>query len=1314
MSQCFCAVFLCILWSQGAAAQEIPLLLNELLASNDTVVRDPQGEFEDWLELVNLSDAAFDAAGLYLTDDVTDPMKWQIPTGLPALTTVPARGYLVVWLDNDGGDSGLHANFKLSASGERVALYAADGMTLVDEVVFGSQVADVSFGRYPNAGAYWRQLAQPTPGAENHTLFLGEVADTRFSFDRGFYTEPNDLVLSCNTLGAVIIYTLDGSEPYYPEEDDARSENGIVYTGPIRIDKTTVLRAAAFKPGYKPSNVDTQTYVFVQDVTSQPAAPEGFPVAWAAGKSDYEMDPEVTQDVRYKDKMADALLSLPTLSIVADVQDLFGEEGIYANPVSSGQAWERGVSAEWIQPDGQEEFHVNCGLRIDGTLFRQPVVTMKHSLRLLFKSIYGPARLDFPLLGDEGATSFDTVILRAGESDSYAWDGARFTEQYIRDEFARRLQGQTGQASARGRFVHVYLNGLYWGVYNVAERPDEDFSAEAYGGNADDWDVLYDQGEVGNAGAQARQGDFEAWNQMLSMCKTAGGSFDLLQRVQGLDVDGLPLEGVTPLLDLDNYVDYLIVNLWSGHWDWPWKNWWAARDTSDQTTGFKFYTWGSENSMGNSRDRSPMDKNALYNDFSGVGLVHRYLMPNEEYRLRFADRIQRLFFANGPLTEQALHSLYDDLAGQVESAIIAESARWGDMHHDAPLVQEDWLVERDWMFSLYMKIRSDIVLDQFEKAGLYPMVQSPVFAVNGVEQRGGLADVGDVLTLDSMDGIVYYTLDGSDPHLAGVEAGPPPEVEVVTLLEESAPKLAFVPFGEVDEAWKGGAAFDDSGWAAGTGGVGYEWGTDFVDYIGIDVMDDMFVMNSTCLIRIPFDLTTDPSQLESLILKIRYDDGFVAFVNGLEVARANAPDDLVWNASAAQAREDAAELTMESFTISVKKDMLHSGLNILAIQGLNNQEVSTDFLISAMLEGVKAGEGTPVPMAEGAMKYEGPVTLTKTSVIRARALKGQTWSAINEAVFAVGPVFESLRVSEVMYNPMDSNLPQDPNREFIELTNVGQVSVNLSGVALTQGVDFVFPDYDLAPGARILVVRDLAAFEATYGPDLPVVGQYAGNLNNNGERITLQDAVGRILQSFSYKDGWIEITDGMGFSLTAVDPGSQDGYALDNKSGWRASSVLGGTPGYDDSDQAMMPGTVTINEILANAGVGQSDWVELKNNSNVSVAVGGWYLSDGTGDFMKYRIADGTVIAPGGYLVLTQTLHFGNAADPGSASPFGLNANGEVLYLHGADQNGLNGYTDEVDFGASDQGVSLGRVSGDNMVPLQSTTPGSPNALPVQ
>ena len=142
---------------------------------------------------------------------------------------------------------------------------------------------------------------------------------------------------------------------------------------------------------------------------------------------------------------------------------------------------------------------------------------------------------------------------------------------------------------------------------------------------------------------------------------------------------------------------------------------------------------------------------------------------------------------------------------------------------------------------------------------------------------------------------------------------------------------------------------------------------------------------------------------------------------------------------------------------------------------------------------------------------------------------------MNEAVFAVGPVAESVRISEIMYHPAESR-PQRSETEYIELTNIGSEAVNLNLVRFTDGIEFTFPSFSLPPAAYCLVVKDLAAFEATYGPGLPVAGQYAGSLDNAGEHVELRDAAGRTIHSFRYRDDWYDQTDGEGFSLTLTDP----------------------------------------------------------------------------------------------------------------------------------------------------------------------------------
>ena len=184
--------------------------------------------------------------------------------------------------------------------------------------------------------------------------------------------------------------------------------------------------------------------------------------------------------------------------------------------------------------------------------------------------------------------------------------------------------------------------------------------------------------------------------------------------------------------------------------------------------------------------------------------------------------------------------------------------------------------------------------------------------------------------------------------------------------------------------------------------------------------------------------------------------------------------------------------------------------------------------------------------------------------VTARALSGSTWSALNEAVYAVGPVAESLRVSEIMYHPLDTGNPNDPNAEYVELTNIADQSINLNMVRFAEGINYTFPSFDLPAGGYCLVVKDVAAFQAKCGSKLPVVGQYTGSLDNAGEQVELVDAAGEIIQSFTYADNWFKSTDGRGFSLTVRDPKTTGRDSLSDKNAWRPSTAIDGSPGVSD------------------------------------------------------------------------------------------------------------------------------------------------------
>ena len=163
----WCCILVVLSLAQAvSAADPLPLVINEFMAKNDATLPDPAGDYDDWIEIYNPSDHSVDLGGMSLTDNLSDPTKWQVPHDIPAQTTIAAYGYLLIWADGGEDQEGLHAGFKLSDDGEAVGLYDAAG-TLIDSVTFNSQSADQSYGRYPDATGSWQVLDKPTPGGPN-------------------------------------------------------------------------------------------------------------------------------------------------------------------------------------------------------------------------------------------------------------------------------------------------------------------------------------------------------------------------------------------------------------------------------------------------------------------------------------------------------------------------------------------------------------------------------------------------------------------------------------------------------------------------------------------------------------------------------------------------------------------------------------------------------------------------------------------------------------------------------------------------------------------------------------------------------------------------------------------------------------------------------------------------------------------------------------------------------------------------------------------------------------------------------------------
>jgi len=772
------------------------LIISEFLAVNDKGLKDFNGERSDWVEIHNAGDATVDLTGWSLTDDAKDLAKWTFPD-----IKIESGGYLLVFASGANqvrADRELHVNFKLSASGEYLGLVKPDGRTVAHHFLmkYPRQRDDISYGVprdwQPDATSVTSVIAgpvyflRPTPGAPNGQTLAGKIAKLAFSQSHGFYDEPFELVISSQTPGAVVRYTTDGSVPTV--------DSGLVLDGSLAVSQTTVIRAAAFKPGHKPTKVVTQTYLFLKDVVRQSPEglpPPGFHYEWGPNRVDYGMDQRVVNDERYRDKIFKGLRVIPSYSLVMDLDDLFGEDGIYANAKEDGRDWERTCSLELVGGDNQEGFQVNCGIRIRGG-FSRMTSNAKHAFRFFFRSEYGPAKLKYPVFGKTAAREFDNLDLRT--FSNYSWslsNDPRCT--FMRDQFNRDLQLAMGQSTARGYFCHLYINGQYWGLFNACERPEASFGGSYFKGKADDFDVIKIGRGRGNGqgntqyGLFATDGNLDAWERLWKACKEGVETNAAYQKILGNHPDGTRNPDYEVLLAPDNLIDYMLVIFYGGNLDAPItsfganrsaNNWYGIRNRNGDE-GFRYYVWDAEHTfLKINEDRTgPYPAGDEYTR-SNPQWIWQQCLHNAEFRQRVADRVHKHFNHGGTLTPESVARLLNKRVEQLRLAVIGESARWGNPHSSnwAPptrsgnrprTLDDDWQPEVDRWFNEYIPERSQVVVDQLWKHGLIPDLESVRPA-----KRGGIIDRGFELEMSAAQGEVYYTLDGSDPRLIGGKISP--------------------------------------------------------------------------------------------------------------------------------------------------------------------------------------------------------------------------------------------------------------------------------------------------------------------------------------------------------------------------------------------------------------------------------------------------------------------------------------------------------------------------------------------------------------
>ena len=553
------------------------LYINEIMAT---------GSGSDWLELYNDGDRSVDLTGVGLSDSTSHPRRWQFPEG----AIIPAKGYATVLLTGSEGASGIQngrycANFALSA-GETAVLAAPDG-TLIDRTTLFDQFRNVSYGRAEGHETY-RYFAEPTPGEANaSTSYARKAADVTFSQAGGQHSEKQLTVELIAEPDVTIYYTTDGKDP---------TTGSRVYSGPIELKNSTVIKAVAWQSDVIPSDMSVRSFIL------------------------------------------GARHTVRLVSVSGDRNDLDGSSGMLKTGVK-GEGSEAFV--EIYEPDGTRVIAQKCLMKLAGHSTRQHEGQKGFSLRA--KKIYGESRFNYALFSNRDYTSYKSFVMRASGQDC--------RQTFMRDSILSALAADTSVMYRETEVSVVYVNGRYWGVYNMRERVSNEMIAQFHGWDNPD-DVEY------KTGAGSTSASYQA---LLKWVR----EHDLSNDANVAELRGM--------MDIENYLEYVMLEMYIDNQDlnnvgfyrnpnadglWRWALF--DLDLSYQLSGDNVKDWLESDSVGSITDQS--------------NLLFKRLMKNAGLKDWFLRRMGELLattFSAGHLTEmiQARYAI-------LEPEMPAECKRW--------------------------------------------------------------------------------------------------------------------------------------------------------------------------------------------------------------------------------------------------------------------------------------------------------------------------------------------------------------------------------------------------------------------------------------------------------------------------------------------------------------------------------------------------------------------------------------------------------------------------------------------------------------
>jgi len=599
------------------------IFINELMASNNSLA-DEFGEQDDWLEIYNGNDLPVLMDGLYLSDDINDLTKHQITEPL----VLDANGFALFWLDDTPEQGAYHVPFKLTSEGETIFLTQMQNGALVilDEVAFAAQTPDVSYGRLTDGASEWVFFGEPTPDSSNNGAgqFLDATVD--FSIDGGVFTSGLLLAMTCSDPDAAIRYTLNSMPP---------TSTSTLYSGPINLTTTKLVRAAAFKPGYVGVQEKSEIYII---------------------NHDHE---------------------LPILQVTIEPELLFSDEqGMYVtgtngvtgfcsfDPHNWNQEWEQPAKLRYFERNGDLGFEVNAGLKIGGGCSRG--FSMKPFNFFMRGSEYGDARIEYPLFGGSDITSFKRFKLRNSGND--------FALTLIRDAaLTSMLQGQVDIDMLSYEPIVLYLNDDYWGYYGMREFFNKHWIESHHGVDPDNIDYI----KIPFAWRQIKEGDDVALNELTEFIDNNSLA------------SGQAYAHVADRLDINEMINYFIAEIYLANYDWPGNNMgiWRSKDNGK----FRFMLYDMDISSGYAW-WSPTDAT-----FDGIGhatyqlgdgwpnppastLFLRKLLENSSFKNEFSQRT--CTFAQTIFEEARANHFIDSLSLKIASEIPRMNQKWNNAPND--------------------------------------------------------------------------------------------------------------------------------------------------------------------------------------------------------------------------------------------------------------------------------------------------------------------------------------------------------------------------------------------------------------------------------------------------------------------------------------------------------------------------------------------------------------------------------------------------------------------------------------------------------